>query len=85
MDLRTGSWIIRTLLDQSDAAHSELLDIATLSETRLSGYGSLQEPDSGYTIFYKGRSENVSREGGVDFVLKYRLISHLPELPDEGL
>ena len=57
------------------------LDIVPLSETRLSSDGILSEPDSGYTIFYKGRPENVRREAGVGFAVKSCLVPHLSELP----
>ena len=52
-----------------------------LSETRLSSDGILSEPDSGYTIFYKGRPENVRREAGVGFAAKSCLAPHSSEFP----
>jgi hypothetical protein len=66
--LRFGTWNVRTLLDDAGGMDrprrrtalvaSELgrfnIDIAALSETRLSGEGSLSEHGEGYTFFWRG-------------------------------
>ena len=53
------------------------IDIAALSETRLSGEDQLVEKDSGYTIFWSGRSEKEKRQSGVGFAVKNSLVGRI--------
>lgn len=95
--LLIGSWNVRTLLDLdiSDpdsrpkrrtalVAH-ELrrynIDIAALSETRLSGEDSLIESGEGYTFFWRGLPEGERRLHGVGFAVKTSLLLQIPEIP----
>lgn len=55
------------------------VDIAALSETRLSEEGSVKEKD--YTFFWKGVQQGVPRVHGVGFAIKNSLVSSLTELP----
>ena len=57
------------------------IDIAALSETRLFEEGSLTEPASGYTFFWKGRTQNEDRIHGVGLAIKTSLLKQLPDLP----
>ena len=50
------------------------IDIAALSETHLSVEDQLVEKDSGYTIFWSGRSEKEKRQSGVGFAVKNSLV-----------
>ena len=90
-----GSWNVRTLLDirgETDrpkrrtalVAH-ELrrynVDLAALSETRLSGEDSLTESGEGYSFFWKGLPEGARRLHGVGFAIKTSLLQHIPEMP----
>lgn len=88
-----ASWNVRTLLDlnptrperRTALVSQELLrldiDIAALSETRLSGEGHLREEGGGYTIFWKGYDPPNPRQHGVGFAIKNGLMSKLTELP----
>ena len=55
------------------------IDIAALSETRLSGEDQLVEKDSGYTIFWSGRSEKEKRQSGVGFAVKNSLVGRIEQ------
>ena len=55
------------------------IDIAALSETRFSGEDQLTEPDSGYTIFWSGKSEKERRVAGVGFAVKNTLIDKIEQ------
>ncbi|XP_076046084.1 uncharacterized protein LOC143028190 [Oratosquilla oratoria] len=81
--LSVGTWNVRTLLDLSINERPERrtalvskelarfnIDIAALSETRLSGEGKLEEDGSGYTFVWKGKDEAERREHGVGFAIK---------------
>ena len=83
-------WNVRTLLDRNEVSRPERrtalvakelaryhIDIAALSETRLSGEDHIMEVGSGYTFFWKGRPEGEKREGGVGFAIKSDLVKHL--------
>ena len=48
------------------------VDIAVLQETRLAGFGSLQEKN--YTIFWRGKGEDERRIHGVGFAVKTSLL-----------
>lgn len=85
---------MRTLLDLADnerphrrtaiIAH-ELkrygIDIAALSETRLSEEGSLTEVGEGYTFFWKGLPEGVQRNYGVAFAIKTSMLVSVQQKP----
>ena len=61
MELKFGSWNVRTLLDREGSGNPERktaivakvlsIDIAALSETRLNDEDQVTEVGSGYTIF----------------------------------
>ena len=48
------------------------VDMAALSETRLSDVGELAEAN--YTFFWSGRAPNLKREAGVGFAIKTSLV-----------
>ena len=88
--LNVCCWNVRTLLDLNSSNRSERrtalvtkelgrmnVDIAALSETRLSGEDNLTEKTSGYTIFWIGKPEGVKREGGVGFAIKSDLVDKI--------
>ena len=53
------------------------IDIAALSETRLSGEDQLAEMGAGYTFFWKGKPEGAKREGGVGFAIRTELLKQM--------
>ena len=57
------------------------VDIAALSETRLSGEGSLREDGGGYTFFWRGRPEGLPRIHGVGLAVKNAIADNLTESP----
>lgn len=59
--------------------HRLNIDIAALSETRLSGEGSLQERN--YTFFWKGREPGQPRQHGVGFAIRNRILEEYNEVP----
>ena len=86
-------WNVRTLLDKTGSTRPERrtalvckelkrlsVDIAALSETRLSGEDHLTEASSGYTIFWVGKMKGERREGGVGFAIRTNLLP-MVELP----
>lgn len=88
-------WNVRTLLDIAGADRPERrtaligmelkrynLDIVALSETRFSESGSVEEVESGYTFFWKGKPEGVRREAGVGFAIRSSLVNNLSDLPN---
>ena len=94
LTLTFATWNVRTLLDTEQnlrprrrtalVAH-ELrrydIDIAALSETRLSGEGNLIEAGEGYTFFWKGYPENVRRNHGVGFAVRNKLLQKIETTP----
>lgn len=95
LTLTFATWNVRTLLDSSEenprlhrrtaiVAH-ELkrynIDIAALSETRLSGEDNLIEEGEGYTFFWRGYPENVRRNHGVGFAVRNRLLKKIETTP----
>nr|VZI44648.1 unnamed protein product [Spirometra erinaceieuropaei] len=56
------------------------MNIATLSETRFSEQGQLEEVGAGYT-FWCGRPKAERRDAGVAFVLRNDIVERLPCLP----
>ena len=89
-----ASWNVCTLLDLDKAKRSERrtalvsrelarynIDIAALSETRISEEGQFVE-SSGYTFFLKGLPEGERRQAGVGFAIRSSLVNHVNELPN---
>ncbi|GAB1607583.1 craniofacial development protein 2-like [Argonauta hians] len=87
-----GSWNVHTLQDSSDAperkttlASLELskhnIDVAALSETRLSGTSQFREEKGGYVFFTNGKSPDEPRHSGVGFAIKSELACSLQSLP----
>lgn len=85
--MRIISWNVRTLLDTQSSRRperrtalvcSELarfkIDVAALSETRLSEEGQLIEHGADYTIFWKGKPASEPRTHGVGFAIKTSLV-----------
>ena len=56
---------------------SVLLNISSLSETRLAEEGLLKEVGAGYTFFWSGRKKEERRETGVGFAIKSYLVSKI--------
>ena len=81
------SWITTTERPQRRTAMiaSELerysIDIAALSETRLSGTGELHERGSGYTFYWSGRGPEERRDAGVGFAIRDSIANKLINLP----
>ena len=88
--LNVCCWNVRTLLELSSSNRPERrtalitkelrrlnVDVAALSETRLSGEDNLLEKSSGYTIFWVGKPAGVKREGGVGFAIKSALVDKM--------
>ena len=91
--LTLACWNVRTLLDIENSDRPQRrtalvslelgrynIDIAALSETRMSDAGDLKEP-SGYTFFWKGLPTGEFRHAGVGFAVRSSLLDHLVELP----
>ena len=92
--LTIATWNVRTLLDIRNTnrpsrrtalvAH-ELsrynIDLAALSETRISGEDSIVEEGEGYTFFWKGLPPDVPRQHGVGFAIRTFSLSHIPKTP----
>ncbi|XP_072181335.1 craniofacial development protein 2-like [Diadema setosum] len=57
------------------------IDIAALSETRIAEEGSLTEPTTGYTFFWKGKAQNEDRIHGVGLAIKTSLMRQISDLP----
>jgi len=70
----------RTALIASELSRYNI-DIAALSETRLTDEGSLNEMASGYTFFWKGLPADSWRIHGVGFAIRTKLLQTLPESP----
>ena len=92
--MKFGTWNVRTMLDTGENARphrrSALIalelerygvDIAALSETRLSGEGSIIEVGGGYTFFWKGYPEGQSRQHGVGLAVRTELMDKITETP----
>lgn len=92
MPLKVASWNVRTLLGEDEGGRGprrktallahELerysVDVAALSETRLSGEGSVTEGN--YTIFWRGYPEGQARLHGVGLAIK---TSHMRGIVEE--
>ena len=57
------------------------IDIAALSETRLSDEGQLEEIGAGYTFFWKGLPAGERRDYGIGIAIRTNLMRQLVELP----
>ena len=57
------------------------IDMAALSETRLSGEGSLTEDGGGYTFYWKGHPEGQPRHHGVGLAIRNELMAKIVEAP----
>ena len=90
--MRFASWNVRTLLDSLDRHERrsaiigrELarynIDIAALSETRISGSSEFVEKGAGYTFFTIGQPEGKPRHAGVGFAVRTSLLPQLEEYP----
>ena len=90
--LKLANWNVRTLLDGGDRPERRTaivaqqlaaydIDIAALSETRLSGEGSLTEVGQGYTYFWRGVPEGQPRVHGVGLAIRNKIVNSLTELP----
>ena len=86
--LQLCCWNVRTLLDNDKRSvrrtalvTNELarynIDIAALSETRLSGVDQLTEIESGYTLFWSGKPTGEKREAGVGFAVRNTLLDSI--------
>ena len=103
MKLTLALWNVRTLLDSTTSTSGrperrtalgakELaryrVDIAALSETRLSNKSKVTEIGGGYTIFWNGRSSDERREAGEGLAIKDDLVKtpgpHPPESSSEA-
>ena len=60
------------------------MDFAALSETRLSGEGSITEGDveNGYTIFWRGYADGQPRQHGVGLAIRNRHMKSIEEEPN---
>ena len=87
-----AEWNVRTLMDKVTSSRPERqtaliakelsryrVDIAALSETRLTCYDSLV--DCGYTFFWSGKTEKERRESGVGFAIKNMMVHLLEQDP----
>ena len=61
-----------------DSCH---VDIAALSEARLSEESSIEEVGAGYTYFWKGKPDGAPSTGGVGFAIRTSLARSLESLP----
>ena len=90
--LNVSTWNVRTLLDREESANPERktaivarelarynIDIAALSETRLSEEDQLSERGAGYTFFWKGKAAGEKREGGVGFAIRTDIAKKLEQ------
>ena len=81
---------VRTLLDLEKTTRPERrtalvtkelqrlnIDMAALSETRLSGEDQIMELKSGYTLFWVGKPEGERRDGGVGLSIKATLVDKI--------
>ena len=57
------------------------IDIAALSETRISAANQFEEVGAGYTFFTIEQAEGKPRQAGVGFAIKSALVSRLQEHP----
>nr|VZI24606.1 unnamed protein product [Spirometra erinaceieuropaei] len=67
----------RTALEARELARYKV-DIAALSQTRLSEQGQLEEVGAGYTFFWSGRPRAERQDAGVAFVIRNDIVGRLP-------
>jgi len=90
--MKLASWNVRTLLDAPGRPERRSailareparydIDIAALSETRISAEAQFEEVGAGYTFFTTGQPEGKPRQAGVGFAIKSTLVSKLQEHP----
>ena len=90
--IKLANWNVRTLLDNDSRPERQTamvaktlakydIDVATLTETRLSGEGSLNELGQGYTFFWRGVPDGQPRIHGVGIAIKTSIVNSLEELP----
>nr|VZI39499.1 unnamed protein product [Spirometra erinaceieuropaei] len=72
----------RTALVARELARYKV-DIATLSETRFSEQGQLEEVGAGYTFFWSGRPRALRLDAGVAFGIRNGIVRRLPCLPQD--
>nr|VZI47771.1 unnamed protein product [Spirometra erinaceieuropaei] len=70
----------RTVLVARELARYKV-DTATLSETRFSEQGQLEEVGAGYTFFWSGRPRAERRDAGVASAIRNDIVGRLPSLP----
>ena len=88
------AWNVRTLLDRDASSRPERrtalisrelgkyqIDIAALSEARLTEEGSTVEKTGGYTFFWRGKAKDEDRIHGVGLAIKTSICRQLPDLP----
>lgn len=86
--------MVRTLQDVANTNHPERrtalvckelarfnVDVAALSETRLSKEGNTREAGMGYTIFWKGKTPEEPRIHGVGFAIRSHLVQRHNLIP----
>ncbi|VDL97217.1 unnamed protein product [Schistocephalus solidus] len=92
--LTLAAWNVRSRLDNPRSNQPERrmalvarelsrykVDIASLSETRLSEQGQLQEVSAGYTFSWSGWLKTERRDAGVAFAIRNDIVGRLPCLP----
>ena len=90
--MRLAAWNVQTLLDRGDRHEHRTaiiarelvrysIDIAALSETRISGSTQFEEVGAGYTFFCIGYPEGKMRQGGVGFAIRSTLLKSVQEMP----
>ena len=90
--LTIGAWNVPTMMDSAGSDRPQRrsaqvgrerykVEIAALSETRLTEEGILKEVGAGYTFFWSGRKKEERREVGVGFAIKSHLVRKLSGLP----
>jgi len=57
------------------------IDIAALSETRISGQTEFAEFGAGYTFFCSGQPEGQPRQAGVGFTVRTSMLSYIEQPP----
>ncbi|BHF69645.1 hypothetical protein SprV_0301269100 [Sparganum proliferum] len=58
-------------------------DISTLSETRFSEQGQLEDVGASYTFFWSGRPKAKRRDTGVAFAIRNDIVGRLPCPPQD--
>ena len=96
-EIHVAAWNVRTLLNDACVHYRRTavigrelarcnIDIAALSETRISGVDQeLVERGAGYTFFTIGKPESEPRYHGVGFAIKNTLLAQLGEQRPHGI